>query len=151
MLVTGKRQNTCLKQGRHLWVGRDFSSIGVTVCFGSQNRLCFRIPGEREEEDSWWKLFNALLSFRRMWSLTGFAITAFASESDQLPLASDCLGNGEQRMVLNRDVFCDCTALILLGVSLSVSVWTPSCSLRDSPDFSVFLCHLELWLTVNTN
>ena len=34
---------------------------------------------------------------------------------------------------------------------LSVSVWTPSCSLRNSPDFSVFLCHLELRLTVNTN
>ena len=38
-----------------------------------------------------------------MWSLTGFVITAFASGSDQLPLASDCLGNGDQRMVLNRD------------------------------------------------
>ena len=51
-------------------------------------------------------------------SLTGFATTTFASGSDPLPLVSDCLGNGDQRMVLNRDTFCDCTAPILLGVSL---------------------------------
>jgi len=58
--------------------------------------------------------------------LTGFVITAFASGSDQLPLASACLGNGDQRMVLNRDVFCDYTAPILLGVSLIICLCVDS-------------------------
>lgn len=59
-------------------------------------------------------------------SLTGFATTTFASGSDQLPLVSDCLGNGDQRMVLNRDTFCDCTAPILLGLSLIICLCVDS-------------------------